>query len=66
VVHSACSYPKTVEVTGDARHFLSKEFNNLYFLPNVIRLMKSRRMGRRAHVAYMLDEKYIDHFGRKT
>jgi hypothetical protein len=32
------------EMKGDGRKLLNEEFHNLYSLPNIIRMMKSRRM----------------------
>jgi hypothetical protein len=36
--------PKRVEVTGDWRKLHNDEFHNLYSSPNIIRMIKSRRM----------------------
>jgi hypothetical protein len=43
--------PKREEVAGDWRRLHKKELHNLYASPNVIRLIKSRRMRRPGHVA---------------
>jgi hypothetical protein len=37
--------PKGNEVTGDWRKLPNKELHNLYCSPNIIRMIKSRRMG---------------------
>jgi hypothetical protein len=37
--------PKWVEVTGEWRKLHSEELNDLYSLPNIVRVVKSRRMG---------------------
>jgi hypothetical protein len=44
---------KRVEVTGQWRKFLSGELHNLYSSPDIIRQIKSRRMGWVGHVARM-------------
>jgi uncharacterized membrane protein len=36
--------PKRDEVTGDWRKLHNEELHNLYFSPNTIKIMKSRRM----------------------
>jgi hypothetical protein len=36
--------PKRDEVTGDWRKLHNEELHNLYFSPNIIRMIKSRRM----------------------
>jgi hypothetical protein len=42
---------KRDEVTGDWRKLHNEEFHNLYSSPNIIRMIKSRKMGMTAHVA---------------
>jgi hypothetical protein len=44
--------PKTDEVTGEWRK-LHNELNDLYSLPNIVRVVKSRRMRWTGHVARM-------------
>jgi hypothetical protein len=41
------------EVMGDWRKMHNEELHNLYFLPNIIRMIKSRRMRWAGHVARM-------------
>jgi hypothetical protein len=36
--------PKSGEVTGEWRKLHSEELNDLYSLPNIVRVVKSRRM----------------------
>jgi hypothetical protein len=36
--------PKRDEVTGEWRKLHIEELNDLYFLPNIVRVVKSRRM----------------------
>ena len=43
--------PKRDEVTGEWRKLHNEELNNLYFLPNILRVVKSRRMSWTGHVA---------------
>jgi hypothetical protein len=45
--------PERHEVTGDWRKLHNKELHNLYSLPNIIRMIKSRRMRCAGHVASM-------------
>jgi hypothetical protein len=40
-------------VTGDGRKLHNEELHNLYSSPNIIRMIKSRRMGWPGHVARM-------------
>jgi hypothetical protein len=45
--------PKRNEVTGECRRLHNKELNDLYSSPNIIRVIKSRRMRWAGHVAHM-------------
>ena len=45
--------PKTDEVTWDWIKLHNKEFNGLYSSPNIIRVVKSRRMNWAGHLARM-------------
>jgi hypothetical protein len=45
--------PKRDEVTGDWRKLHNEELRNLYSSPNIIRMIKSRRMRWAGHVARM-------------
>jgi hypothetical protein len=42
--------PKRDEVTGDCRKLYNEELHNLYSSPNIIRMMKPRRMRWAGHV----------------
>jgi hypothetical protein len=45
--------PKRDEVTGEWRKLHNEELSDLYSLPNIVRVVKSRRMGWARHVARM-------------
>jgi len=45
--------PKRDEVTGEWRKLHNEELNYLYSLPNIVRVVKSRRMRWAGHVARM-------------
>jgi hypothetical protein len=45
--------PKRDEVTGKWRKLHNEELNDLYSLPNIVRVVKSRRMRWAGHVAHM-------------
>jgi hypothetical protein len=50
--------PRRDEVTGDWRKLHNEELHSLYSLPNIIRMMKSRRMRWAGHVARMRRNEY--------
>jgi hypothetical protein len=45
--------PNREEVAGGWRRLYNKEFHRLYFSPNIIRMIKSRRTRWVGHVALM-------------
>ena len=45
--------PKRDEVTGEWRELHDEELSDLYSLPNIVRVVKSRRMRWAGHVARM-------------
>ena len=45
--------PKRDEVTGEWRKLHNEELSDLYSLPNIVRVVKSRRMRWAGHVAHM-------------
>jgi hypothetical protein len=51
--------PKTDEVTGEWRKLHNEELNDLYSLPNIVRVVKSRRMSWVGHVACMDEERGV-------
>lgn len=44
----------------------NQELHNLYPSPNIIRVIKSRKIRQEGHVARMEDKKFIQNFSRKT
>jgi hypothetical protein len=56
--------PKRDEATGEWRRLHNEELNDLYSSPNIIWVIKLRRMRRVGHVAYMGGkERCIQDFG---
>jgi len=51
--------PKRDEVTGEWRKLYNEELNDLYFLPNIVRVVKSRRMRWAGHVACMGEDRGV-------
>jgi len=51
--------PKRNEVTGDWRKLHNEELNDLYSLPNIVRVVKSRRMRWAGHVARMEEDRGV-------
>jgi len=51
--------PKTDEVTGEWRKLHNEELNDLYTLPNIMRVVKSRRMRWAGHVARMGEDRVV-------
>jgi len=51
--------PKRDEVTGEWRKLHNEELNNVYSLPNIVRVIKSRRMRWAGHVARMGEGKGV-------
>ena len=49
--------PRRDEVTGEWRRLHNEELNDLYSSPNIVRVIKSRRMRYAGHVARMGEEK---------
>jgi len=45
--------PERDEVTGEWRKLHNKQFSDLYSLPNIVRVVKSRRMRWAGHVSHM-------------
>jgi hypothetical protein len=51
--------PKRDEVTGEWRMLHNDELNDLYSLPNIVRVVKSRRMRWAGHVARVGEDKGV-------
>jgi hypothetical protein len=51
--------PRMDEVTGERRKLHNEELNDLYSTPNIIRVIKSRRMRWAGHVAHMGDTRSV-------
>ena len=51
--------PRRDEVTGDWRRLNNVELNDLYSSPNIVRVIKSRRMRWVGHVARMGEERGV-------
>jgi len=49
--------PRSAEVTGEWRRLYNEELNELYSSPNIVRVIKSRRMTWAGHVASMNEER---------
>jgi len=49
--------PRRDEVTGEWRRLHNEQLNDLYCSPNIVRVMKSRRMRWAGHVARMDEER---------
>jgi hypothetical protein len=51
--------PKRDELTGEWRKLHIEELNNLYSLPNIVRMVKSRRMRWAGHVTHMGKDRVV-------
>src|SRR5215475_1654659 len=51
--------PKRAEVTGEWRKLHNEELNDLYSLPNIVRVVKSRRMRWAGHVARVGEDRGV-------
>jgi len=51
--------PRRDEVTGERMRLHNEELNDLYSSPNIVRVIKSRRMRWAGHVARMGEEREV-------
>jgi hypothetical protein len=58
--------PKRDEATGEWRRLHNEELHDVYSSPNIIRVIKSRRMRWTEHVARMGEKRYIQDFDGET
>jgi len=59
--------PRRDEVTEEWRRLHNEELNDLYSSPNIVRVIKSRRMRWAGHVACIGEEKWgIEGLGAET
>ena len=56
---------KRDNATGEQRKLHIEELNDLYCSPNIVRVIKLRRMRGAGHVARMGDERRIQDFGEE-
>ena len=58
--------PRRDEVTGEWRRLHNEELNDLYSSPNIVRVIKSRRMRWAGHVARMGEGRGVQDLGGET
>jgi len=58
--------PGRDEVTGELRRLHNEELNDMYSSPNIVRVLKSRRMRWAGHVASMVVERGVEGLGGET
>ena len=58
--------PRRDEGTGEWRRLHNDELNDLYSSPNILRVIKSRRMRRAGHVARIIEEGGVQGLGGET
>jgi len=52
--------PRRAEVTGELRRLHNEELNDMYSSPNIVRVIKSRRMRWAGHVACISEERGVN------
>ena len=58
--------PRRDEVSGEWRRLHNEELNDLYSSPNIVRVIKSRRMRWAGHVARMRGVRGVQGLGGET
>jgi hypothetical protein len=58
--------PKRDGLTDKWRKLHNEELNDLHSSPNIVRVIKSRRMRWAGHVAHMREERHIQGFREET
>jgi len=58
--------PKRDEVTGEWRKLHNEEISELYCSPNIVRVVKSRRMSWAGNVTHMGERRGVYRFGGET
>jgi hypothetical protein len=58
--------PKRKDITGNWRKLHYEEVHDLYSSPNIIWVLKSRRIGLAVHMARVGEKKCIQDFDRET
>jgi hypothetical protein len=51
--------PQRAKLTGEWTKLHNDELNDLYYSPNIIRVIKSRRITRAGHVARMVERRGV-------
>jgi len=58
--------PQGDKVTGEWRKLHNEELSDLYILPKIVQVIKSRRMRWAGHVVHIGEKRHIQRFGGGT